>query len=85
MINVYAVPIVAFVNVTPVYPVPTETLHVNVPGVPETVYLHPAVVESVHLTKRFVPLAVTVNAVGGTTKVTGKVAGTAFIIKLPFP
>jgi len=55
------------VNVTPVDPVPLETLHVNVPEVPETVYLHPAVVESAHLTNRFVPLAVTANEVGGTT------------------
>ena len=84
MINVYDVPIAAFVNVTPVDPVPLETLHVNVPGVPTTVYLHPAVVESVHLTKRFVPLAVTVNAVGGTTNCPNAV-GIILVIPVHLP
>ena len=71
-------------NVIPVDPVPLATLHVNVPGVPETVYLHPAVVESVHLTKRFVPLAVTVNEVGGTTNCPN-VAGIILVIPVTLP
>jgi hypothetical protein len=68
MINVYAIPSVAPVNVTPaVDPVPAATFDVNVPGVPTTVYLHPAVVESAHLTNTVVALAVAVMFVGGTT------------------
>jgi hypothetical protein len=76
--NVYAVSSVAPVNVIPVDPDPAATFDVNVPGVPTTVYLHPAVVESVHLTNRFVPLAVTVNEVGGTTNCPN-VVGTIFV------
>jgi hypothetical protein len=84
IVNVYTVPTAAFRNVTPVDPAPAATFDVNVPGVPTTVYLHPGVVESFHLTNKVVPFAVTVMFVGGTTNCP-KVVGTVFIMPVPIP
>jgi hypothetical protein len=84
IVNVYAVPMAAFRNVIPVDPPPAATFDVNVPGVPTTVYLHPAVVESFHLTNKVVPFAVTAIFVGGTTN-NPKVVGTVFVIPVAIP
>jgi hypothetical protein len=80
--KVYAVPIDAPVNVTPVVPFPSATFDLNVPGVPEIVYLHPAVVESVHLTNKLFAFAVTTMFVGGTTNC-AKDDGTTDVIFVP--
>jgi hypothetical protein len=82
--NVYAVSSVAPVNVIPVDPVPAATFDVNVPGLPTTVYLHPAVVESAHLTRSVVASAVAVMFVGGTTNCPN-VVGIIFVTPVPLP